>query len=69
MEQAVKVSRFADDSGIEHGAKGIEKIQKPLFPMLYALCAMPNPRTEEIWQILQLHISRFVRYPDGNFYT
>ena len=41
MEQALKVSGFADDSGRGQRAKGIENIKIPLihyapYPMLYA---------------------------------
>jgi len=38
MEQALKVSRFADNSGKGHRAKGIENIRIPLVP--YAPCTV-----------------------------
>jgi hypothetical protein len=57
MEQAVKVSRFADDSGIEHGAKGIENTRTPFIP--YALCAMLNHSNKAdgpYWNFIDIRI-------------
>jgi len=34
MDQALQVSRFSDDSGKGHRAKGIENIRIPLIPYL-----------------------------------